>query len=127
MKRERKGIASARVETRKFFNDATVPLFARKRAFADEMVLRVLFQGSRSANRWAKANRPRDWESESREESLVKELADARWRLGRAEGLLGRLRELRAPRQVQEGQVRVVAKAREKVSFLEGELSRVRG
>ena len=127
MKREGKGTVSARVETGNFFNDSTVPLFARKRAFADEMVLRVLFRGFREANRWAKANRPRDWESESREESLVKELADSRSRRGRAEGLLGRLRELRAPRQVQDAQGRAVAKAREKVFSLEGELSRVRG
>ena len=73
------------------YQSREVPLFLRKRWFAEEMVLRVLFDGTRKANKWAKVNRPSDWDSETLQESKRKERA---WLKGYVEYRRQRLAKL---------------------------------
>ena len=107
------------------YQNREVPLFLRKRRFAEEMVLRVLFEGTRKANRWAKVNRPTDWDSESTEESKRKEKA---WLKGNVEyrrQRLAKLSELKAPKDILENEKNLVADAERKYKdFLERERRR---
>lgn len=107
------------------YQNREIPLFMRKRWFAEEMVLRVLFEGTRKANRWAKVNRPTDWDSETLQESKRKEKA---WLKGNVEyrrQRLVKLSELKAPKDILENEKKLVADAESKYKdFLERERRR---
>lgn len=42
-----------------YYQDQTIPLSVRREAFANEMILRMIFMDGRSANKWYKENCPR--------------------------------------------------------------------
>lgn len=107
------------------YQNREVPLFMRKRWFAEEMLMRVIFEGTRKANRWAKVNRPTDWDSETLQESKRKEKA---WLKGNVEyrrQRLNKLSELKAPKDILENEMKLVADAESKYKdFLERERRR---
>jgi hypothetical protein len=107
------------------FQNREVPLFMRKRWFAEEMVLRVLFEGTRKANKWAKVNRPSDWDSETLQESKRKERAWLKDNVEYRRQRLAKLSELKAPKDILENEMKLVADAERKYKdFLERERRR---
>jgi hypothetical protein len=107
------------------YQNKEIPLFLRKRWFADEMLIRVIFDGTRKTDKWAKVNRPSDWDTESTEVSKRKEKA---WLKGNVEyrrQRLAKLTKLRAPADILENEKKLVADAESNYKdFLERERRR---
>ena len=92
--------AAGAVKVNPYYHDTAVPLFLRKRDFAGEMTLRVIFSGFRAANRWAKANRPGDWDTESAAGSRRKEGRWLKAMMDASRERMDRLEALKAPPEI---------------------------
>jgi hypothetical protein len=108
---KQKANAAGAVKVNPYYQDTAVPLFLRKRDFAGEMTLRVIFSGFRAANRWAKANRPGDWDTESAAESRRKEGRWLKARMDACRDRVDRLEALKAPREILDGARRLHGEA----------------
>lgn len=117
--------AAGAVKVKPEYQNKEIPLFLRKSWFADEMLLRVIFEGTRKADKWAKVNRPSDWDNETTEESKRKEKAWLKGNVDYRRQRLRRLTELKAPKDILENEKKLVADAESKYKdFLERERRR---